>query len=245
MTGSRTRKKTALGQEYAENLANFARHAIRELDEDGAGYAGYEVFHYAFAAGTQNTLHRTQIVPPPEHWGDLKHHPHRDGFIKAAHMEFEALKSKNTFIIVLIPAGEKPIPTRWVFTYKFDESGFLIRYKARIVVRGDMEPLTGEETYAATLAFRVFRSLMALAAAYNLSTRQLDAVNAFLNARLNRRVYCRIPPGFEIPGFALWLLMALYGLRKSPLLWLQELSSTLKEFGLEQIPGEPCLWTDY
>ena len=171
MTGPRTRKKTALGQELAENLAHFAKCVICELDKDGTGYADYNVFHYTFAVGTQNTLYCTQIVPLPDHWGDLKHHLYRDGFIKAAHMEFKALKSKNTFIIVLIPAGEKPIPTRWVFIYKFDESGFLIYYKAQIVIRGDIEPLTGEETYAAILAFCVFRSLMALAAVYNLSTR--------------------------------------------------------------------------
>ena len=54
-----------------------------------------------------------------------------------------------------------------------------------------------------------------------------------------------MPSRFKIAGFALWLLIALYGLRKSPLLWLQELSSTLKEFGLEQILGELYLWTDY
>ena len=132
-----------------------------------------------------------------------------------------------------------------MFTYKFDESGYLTRYKARVVAKDDLEPLSGEETYAAILVFCVFRTLMALAAAYNLTMRQMDAVNTFLNAKLKRPIYCRMPSGFEIFGFVLWVIMALYGLRKSPLLWLQEFSTTLKDFGLVQIPREPCLWIDY
>jgi len=27
----------------------------------------------------------------------------------------------------------------WVFTYKLDEDGFVIKYKARLVVRGDLQ----------------------------------------------------------------------------------------------------------
>ena len=47
-----------------------------ELDDDRTDYAGYNTLHHAFAAGIQNTLHRTQIVEPPDHWGNLNHHPH-------------------------------------------------------------------------------------------------------------------------------------------------------------------------
>ena len=54
-----------------------------------------------------------------------------------------------------------------------------------------------------------------------------------------------MPEGFERPGHILLLIRALYGLRCSPLLWLRILFKTLTEFGLYQIPGEPCLFTDY
>jgi hypothetical protein len=60
------------------------------------------------------------------------------------------------------------ILTKWVFTYKFDEEGYLAKYKARLVVRGDLQPRQDEETYAATLAARIFRLLIALAAYFNL-----------------------------------------------------------------------------
>jgi hypothetical protein len=33
--------------------------------------------------------------------------------------------------------GHKVLDSKWVFTYKFDELGKLVKYKARIVARGD------------------------------------------------------------------------------------------------------------
>lgn len=52
----------------------------------------------------------------------------------------------------------------WVFTYKFDKDGYLVKFKARLVVCGDLQPTTGQDNYAATLAARVFRCLIAIAA---------------------------------------------------------------------------------
>jgi hypothetical protein len=39
----------------------------------------------------------------------------------------------------------------WVFTYKFDEDRYLYRFKARLVVRGDLQQPYAD-TYAATLS---------------------------------------------------------------------------------------------
>jgi hypothetical protein len=69
----------------------------------------------------------------------------------------------------------------WVFKYNSDSEGYLTKYKARICVRGDLQT-TAEKTYAATLAIRGFRALIAIKAYFNLKTRQYDAVNAFTNA---------------------------------------------------------------
>lgn len=55
----------------------------------------------------------------------------------------------------------------WVFTYKFDENGYLYKFKARLVVRGDLQQHYGD-TYAATLAAKIFQCLIALAAVFNL-----------------------------------------------------------------------------
>jgi hypothetical protein len=43
----------------------------------------------------------------------------------------------------------------WVFTYKFDEDGLLYKYKAWLVMRGDLQENCAN-TYAVTLAAQVF-----------------------------------------------------------------------------------------
>ena len=83
---------------------------------------------------------------------------------------------------------------------------------------------------------------MAITAAYDLEAFQLDAVNAFTNSELDETVYCAFPDGFQQDGKCLRLLRALYGLRRSPLLWLREFSTTLHDLGLNEISGQPCLF---
>jgi hypothetical protein len=63
--------------------------------------------------------------------------------------------------------NQKIIPLKWVFTYKNDSDGYLTKYKARIVVRGDLQDADPQDVYAATLASKVFRVLMALVAAFH------------------------------------------------------------------------------
>ena len=84
---------------------------------------------------------------------------------------------------------------------------------------------------------------MAIAAAFNLEIQQYNAVNAFTNAKLSKPIYCYCPEGFDQIGYILELLMALYGLKISPLLWYKELTSTLAKFGLKLVLGTNCLFT--
>ena len=62
------------------------------------------------------------------------------------------------------------LPLLWVFKYKLDSDGYLTKYKARICVRGDLQTIA-EDTYAATLAIRIFRALIAIAAYFNIEVR--------------------------------------------------------------------------
>ena len=121
----------------------------------------------------------------------------------------------------------------WVFKYIFDQEGFLVKYKARLCARGDLQT-TRQDTYAATLAARIFRALMTIVAVFDLKTRQYDAVNAFANSPIDETTYCRPPDGWQqaggSPNFSLRLLRALYGLKQSPSLWYRLLSEHLQAF---------------
>jgi len=53
----------------------------------------------------------------------------------------------------------------------------------------------------------------------------------------------KMPPGHRRCGTILRLNKALYGLRKSPLLWQRSLTAVLKEIGFKPVPHEPCCLT--
>jgi Reverse transcriptase (RNA-dependent DNA polymerase) len=137
--------------------------------------------------------------------------------------------------------GQPVLDCKWVYVYKFDKHGRLLKCKSRLVVRGDQQTKTSVgNTYAATLAVRSFRPLIAIAARFDLEPVQYDAANAFVNAKLEDKVFIRLPPGHKKAGKILMLNKALFGLRKSPLLWQNELSKTLRALGFQSIPHEPC-----
>jgi len=83
-------------------------------------------------------------------------------------------------------------------------------------VREDLQPVTEQDTYAATLKIKILRFLLALTAAYDLDTWHADVTNAFLNSILNEIVYCKFPDRFTQLGKCLKLLRALYGLCYAP-----------------------------
>lgn len=101
-----------------------------------------------------------------------------------------------------------------------------------------------EDNYTATLAARTFRALAALIAAFDLEAHHFDAVNAFTNSPLEDVIHCNVPEGFGKPEECLRLLRALYGLRQSSRLWLQEFSHGLTELGMQPVTGIECLFTN-
>lgn len=189
-------------------------------------------------------IHCDNLPPPPRHWNELKHHPHGKQFTAAASTEFSKCWSKGTFARpdITVSYIDDAVPLMWVFTYKFDQDGYLLKYKARLVVRGDLQEQYGD-TYAATLAARLFQALMALACAFNLKAMQYNVPNAFLNALLNRTLYVRTPDGFQDKySQTLRLLRTLYGLKEAPRLWAIHFQELLQKLGLRPVQGFPCLW---
>jgi hypothetical protein len=218
------------------------RRAHEEIRFNGATYLP---LHKAYSQAMLSKAHRDTVIEPPKDWKALLNHPYHYQFKEAARDEFNRLKEKDTFHEVNTfdcTPGAQILPLKWVFTYKFDEFSFVKAYKARLCVRGDMQAPTSEDLYASTGAMRTFRILMALVAAFDLICLQMDAVTAFINADLDETIYARFPHGFEQSGQCLLLKKALYGLRKSPLLWYEEISDYMKELGFVACPEEPCLY---
>lgn len=205
------------------------------------------LLHAFHAATTRNFGHRDDLPPEPKSWKAMMNHPMSAHFRAAAHKEIRTLIAKHTWDEVARPTQGTTniLPTKWVFEYKADTDGYVTRCKARLCARGDLQLGVNKHDVAAiTGAYRTFRLLMALVAAFDLDVIQLDAVNAFINADLDEDVYITCPEGYKEAGrdICLKLRKALYGLRKSPKLWYIELSTTLRKLGLTPVPDEPCLF---
>ena len=75
------------------------------------------------------------------------------------------------------------------------------------------------KTYVITLIGRSFKILMAIVTRFDLKIFEYNAVNIFINTLLNKTIYIKMPLRYKNKGKVLYLYKALYGLKKSPLLW--------------------------
>lgn len=187
-------------------------------------------------------MHRAELPPAPNGLSHARKHKYKDHWLLAEQEHLKEHENIGTFTITTRDeAGRhQVIDHRWVYVYKFNEKDELVKFKARIVARGDQESKTAEDTYAATLAARTFRIVMAMVAEYDLETQQYDVSNAFVNAPLERTVYMKVPRDHGSQKQIWRLNRALYGLRVSPLLWQRLLSATFEKLGFKAVPQEPC-----
>lgn len=185
-------------------------------------------------------------MPASPKWHyELSNHTFGRLFLKAEADHLQSHKDMRSWVEIKKKdprAQDKQVlDCMWVNVYKFDKHGRFNKCKARLVVRGDQQARSqNHETYAATLAGRSFRTLIAIATRFDLELIQYDVVNAFVHAPIDQDVFMKMPDGYRKKGTILQLNKALYGLRISPLLWQRDFMKTLAEIGFEQVPHEPC-----
>ncbi|KAH9801181.1 hypothetical protein KPL71_000929 [Citrus sinensis] len=126
------------------------------------------------------------------------------------------------------------IGTKWIFRNKMDESGVVVKNKARLVAQGynQEEGIDFDETFAPVARLESIRMLLAFACNKDFILFQMDVKSAFLNGYIMEEVYVKQPPGFEnekFPNHVYKLLKALYGLKQAPRAWYDRLKNFLLE----------------
>ncbi len=95
------------------------------------------------------------------HWRTMLRHSHAEKFLKVAQIKYDAIETKRIWEIVDKRNDYKLISLKWIFIYKFDFDDFFFKYKARIVIRDDLQKVNNaQNVYAATFASKIFRMMM-------------------------------------------------------------------------------------
>jgi hypothetical protein len=169
---------------------------------------------------------------------------------EAVNDEMDSILSNNTWVLVDLPPGSKPIGCKWVFRRKYTTDGSIQAFKARLVAKGfrQKEGIDYFDTYAPVARITSIRVLMALASIYNLYVHQMDVKTAFLNGDLDEEVYMEQPEGFVLPQNekkVCKLVKSLYGLKQAPKQWHEKFDSVILSNGFKHNGADKCIYSKF
>lgn len=132
--------------------------------------------------------------------------------------------NNDTWEMVDLPSGHKPIGLKWVYKLEKDTGGRVVKHKARLVSKGyvQRQGVDFEEVFAPVARLETVGLIIGIAAQQGWKLHHMGVESAFLNGELAEEVYVSQPPGFEIEGQDSKVLRpkkALYGLRQAPRAW--------------------------
>lgn len=101
--------------------------------------------------------------------------------------EMESLQKNGTYKLVDLSKGKRQLKCKWVFKLKKDENGEMIKYKARLVVKGfkQKKSIDFDEIFSPLFKMTFIRTILSLAAIRDLAVEQLDVKTAFLHGDLH------------------------------------------------------------
>lgn len=168
-------------------------------------------------------------------------------WLTACEDEITSIEKNQTWTLVEIPAGVKPIGLKWVFKIKRNPDGSVNKYKARLVAKGYVQKhrIDYDEVFALVARIETVRLIIALAASNGWEVHHLDVKMAFLHGDLKEEVYVSQPEGFVVQcseGKVYKLSKALYGLKQAPRAWNDKLNQILRELKFTRCSKEPSLY---
>ena len=168
-------------------------------------------------------------------------------WIEACKDEICSMEKNQTWDLVELPAGVKPIGLKWVFKVKRNADGTINKYKARLVAKGYVQRhgVDYDEVFAPVGRIETIRLIIALAGSQGWEVHHLDVKTAFLHGELKEEVFVSQPEGFVVSGEehkVYKLKRALYGLRQAPRAWNIKLNQILRGLSFQRCSNEPSLY---
>jgi len=162
--------------------------------------------------------------------------------------EMSSLEKNETWELVDLPEGRRPIGSKWTYKIKRDAHGTITKYKARLVAQGysQVQGIDYEEVYAPVTKQTTMRAFLAKAGKHKMKVFHYDAASAFLNGELEEEIYMLQPQGYIIEGQeakVCKLRRSIYGLKQSARAWYKKMDSILTKQGFRRSESDPCLYT--
>nr|GFC53665.1 copia protein [Tanacetum cinerariifolium] len=110
--------------------------------------------------------------------------------IEAMQEDILQFKMQKVWVLVDLPYGKRAIGTKWVYRYKKDETGIVIRNKARLVAQGHTqeEGINHKEVFAPVARIEAIRLFLAYASFIGFMVYQMDVKSAFLYGTIKEEV---------------------------------------------------------
>lgn len=180
----------------------------------------------------------------PQNLEEALSSPYADQWKKAMQEEYDSLIKNKTWSLVDLPSDKRALPCKWVFKSKTNEKGEIVRFKARLVIKGCAQTRGNDydEVYAPVVRYTSVRFLLALAAKYDLEMIQMDAISAFLQGDIDTEIYMSQPEYYEVNNLVCHLHKSIYGLKQASRQWNQKLNNALLKIGLERSKIDPCIY---
>ncbi|KAG8493315.1 hypothetical protein CXB51_010698 [Gossypium anomalum] len=171
----------------------------------------------------------------------------KDQWVEAMKDELQSLHENHTFELVKLPKGKRALKHQWVYRLKQEEKSSSPRYKARLVVKGYTQKrgVDFEEIFSPVVKMSSIRTILSLAACYDLEVEQMDVKTAFLHGDLEEELYMEQPEGFVAQGkedYVCRLKKSLYGLKQAPRQWYKKFESIMGEQGYKKTTSDHCVF---
>ena len=163
--------------------------------------------------------------------------------------EMGSHEQEGTWTLCELPPGANLVGSKWVYKTKTDETGRVVRFKARLVAQGFSQQWGRDflETFAPVAKISSVRVVLAIAAAKDWEIFNMDVDTAFLQSPVEEEIYMRQPKGYEKRGengelLVCKLIKSIYGLKQSPRNWHRVIDGWMREHGLGPSAADACVY---
>ena len=145
------------------------------------------------------------------------------------------------------PPHVKILTSMWLFKVKYNADGTFQRFKARLVIRGDLQPPESYSLTRAPVATGItILIIIFMATSLNYVIENVDVDTAYLYGSIDTDIYMYPPTDFfhdtRKRGNVFKLKKSSYGLKQSAKIWYDTLSTFLLDINFNRSGIDPCLF---